>query len=73
MNDEMINLLADALACEPEEVESHRENVKAHPSWDSLVALGVMVLFDERYGINLTGDQLKAMKTVDDFVNARNA
>ena len=33
------------------------------PEWDSLAALGVIVMFDMEYGKTITGTDLKAAKT----------
>lgn len=38
--------------------------------WDSLSALGVAAYFDYNFGIQLTADHLKAMKTVSDLVSS---
>jgi acyl carrier protein len=37
------------------------------PEWDSLAALGVIVMCDTEYGVTITGDDLKACKTVGDI------
>lgn len=37
------------------------------PEWDSLAALGVIVMFDIEYGKTVTGDDLKACSTVEDL------
>jgi acyl carrier protein len=37
------------------------------PEWDSLAALGVIVLCDTEYGVTITGDDLKACKSVGDI------
>ena len=37
------------------------------PEWDSLAALGVIVMCDSDYGVTITGDDLKACKTVGDI------
>ena len=34
------------------------------PEWDSLAALGVIVMFDMEYGITITGNDLKNAITV---------
>jgi acyl carrier protein len=35
--------------------------------WDSLAALGVIVMFDMEYGKTITGQDLKAAKTIADL------
>ncbi|HBK46234.1 MAG TPA: acyl carrier protein [Xanthomonadaceae bacterium] len=37
------------------------------PEWDSLAALGVIVMFDMEYGKTITGDDLKAIATVGEL------
>ena len=37
------------------------------PEWDSLAALGVIVMCDTEYGVTITGVDLKRCKTVGDI------
>ncbi|MCB5190858.1 acyl carrier protein [Methylobacillus arboreus] len=37
------------------------------PEWDSLAALGVIVMFDMEYGKTITGEHLKKAATVQDL------
>jgi len=37
------------------------------PEWDSLAALGVIVMFDMEYNKTITGDHLKNCKTIADL------
>lgn len=37
------------------------------PEWDSLAALGVIVMFDMEYGKTITGEDLTAATTVGDL------
>lgn len=37
------------------------------PEWDSLAALGVIVMFDVEFGKTITGDDLKACTTITDL------
>ena len=39
------------------------------PEWDSLAALGVIVMFDVDYGKVIMGDHLKSCATVGDLYN----
>ena len=41
--------------------------LRALPEWDSLAALGVIVMFDVEYGKIIVGDDLKAAVTVGDL------
>lgn len=37
------------------------------PEWDSLAALGVILMCDANYGVPITGDDLKACRSVADI------
>ena len=37
------------------------------PEWDSLAALGVIVMFDMEYGKTITGEDLHRLSTVGDL------
>lgn len=51
-----------------EQVEITAETVLNQlPEWDSLAALGVIVMFDVEFGKTITGDNLKACTTVADL------
>ena len=39
------------------------------PEWDSLAALGVIVMFDIEYGKTIVGDDLKQSITIQDLYN----
>jgi acyl carrier protein len=39
----------------------------ALPEWDSLAALGVILMCDTEYGVTITGNDLKACTTVGDI------
>ncbi len=39
------------------------------PEWDSLAALGVIVMFDIEYGKTIIGDDLKQSITIRDLFN----
>lgn len=41
--------------------------LKALPEWDSLAALGVIVMFDVDFGKAITGDDLKNCSTISDL------
>lgn len=38
------------------------------PEWDSLAALGVIVMCDTEYGVTITGNDLKECATVGDIL-----
>lgn len=41
--------------------------LKSLPEWDSLAALGVIVMFDVEFGKTINGDDLKACTTIADL------
>ena len=41
--------------------------------WDSMAKLSVMVMMDDEFGKVLTGDALRALKTVQDILNFMDA
>ena len=41
--------------------------LKSLPEWDSLAALGVIVMFDTDYGKTITGDDIKKCVTLADL------
>lgn len=51
---------------EPVEVTPETE-LASLPEWDSLAALGVIVMFDVEYGKTIVGDDLKACTTIADL------
>ena len=50
----------------PVEVTADTE-LRSLPEWDSLAALGVIVMFDVEYGKTIVGDDLKNCVTVSDL------
>ena len=51
----------EAVAVTPETV------LRDLPEWDSLAALGVIVMFDVEYGKAITGEHLKKCVTIEDL------
>jgi len=51
---------------EPVEVSAETE-LQSLPEWDSLAALGVIVMFDTEYGKTIVGEDLKKCATVSDL------
>ncbi|WCM92719.1 acyl carrier protein [Acidovorax sp. NCPPB 2350] len=51
---------------EPVEVTPETE-LRALPEWDSLAALGVIVMFDVEFGKTIVGDDLKNCATITDL------
>lgn len=46
--------------------------LKSMPEWDSLAALGVIVMFDVEFEKNITGDDLKNCITIADLYKLAN-
>ncbi|WP_295537492.1 acyl carrier protein [uncultured Pseudacidovorax sp.] len=51
---------------EPVDVTPETE-LRSLPEWDSLAALGVIVMFDVEYGKTITGDDLKNCVAIADL------
>lgn len=51
---------------DPVEVSAETE-LASLPEWDSLAALGVIVMFDTEYGKTIVGDDLKKCVTLNDL------
>ncbi|QHI97953.1 acyl carrier protein [Xylophilus rhododendri] len=51
---------------DPVELTADTE-LRSLSQWDSLAALGVIVMFDVEYGKTIVGDDLKAANTVGDL------
>lgn len=51
---------------EPVAVDPETE-LSSLPEWDSLAALGVIVMFDVEFGKTITGDDLKTCTTIADL------
>lgn len=44
-------------------------NFRDNDEWSSLTALSIIAMVDEMYDVKLTGDELKACKTIVDVFN----
>lgn len=51
---------------DPVEITGATE-LRSLPEWDSLAALGVIVMFDVEFGKTVTGNDLKAATTIADL------
>lgn len=51
---------------EPVDVTAETD-LQSLPEWDSLAALGVIVMFDTEYGKTIVGEDLKKCSTVGDL------
>ena len=45
-------------------------NFRSIPGWSSLVALSIIAMADEEYGVTLRGDDVKNATTIQDLFNA---
>ena len=65
MKEELLEKIAEIL-----EVENvvGSEELMSFDEWDSLTALSIIALMDSDYGKQLTNDQIKGFKTVNDIV-----
>lgn len=66
---ERIELLEDIMDLEPGTLHAD-DYLKNFEEWDSLTALTLISEMDERFGITLTGEQIKDFKTVSDVIAA---
>lgn len=61
-------LLADLLEVEPNEIVEGRE-LESYDSWDSMSKLSLIVLMDDECEKKLTGEQIRAFKTIGDIMD----
>lgn len=68
--DEMKEALAEVLDCSPDEL---RPEVALDAfAWDSMARVTLVAVARTRFGVKVTGAELKAMKTVGDVFAALN-
>jgi acyl carrier protein len=66
-NQELIQLFAEALEIEAASIQPEKP-VAEYEEWNSLAWLTIMSLLDERYGIRLTGKEIRGFVTVNDVI-----
>ncbi len=66
--DEFLRLFQEKLELEPRTLSGH-ESLKDTGFWDSLAAITFIALADEKFGVEVSGDQLAACATVDDLLH----
>ena len=66
-NQELIQLFAEALEIEASSIDPEK-TIAEYPEWNSLAWLTIMSLLDERYGIQLTGKDIRGFVRVDDVI-----
>jgi acyl carrier protein len=64
---EALGLLAEALN-EPVEGLSPDRLRESIPGWDSMGALLLIAELDERFGVELSAEQMRQMRRVEDFL-----
>jgi acyl carrier protein len=67
MNQELIQLFAEALEIEASSIDPE-QTIAEYPEWNSLAWLTIMSLLDERYGIQLTGKDIRGFVRVNDVI-----
>jgi len=66
-NQELIQLFAEALEIEASSIDPEKA-IAEYREWNSLAWLTIMSLLDERYGIQLTGKDIRGFVRVDDVI-----
>jgi acyl carrier protein len=66
-NQELIQLFAEALEIEASSIDA-KKTIAECPEWNSLAWLTIMSLLDERYGIRLTGKEIRGFVKVNDVI-----
>jgi acyl carrier protein len=61
-----LQLFADTLEMPLDDVTRDAE-FRALDKWDSIAALGVLTMVDEKFNVQLTGDDFASAKTVGDL------
>jgi acyl carrier protein len=67
-NNELIELFAEALEVEVSSIQPEK-TIAEYEEWNSLAWLTIMSLLDERYGIHLTGREIRGFITVQDVID----
>jgi acyl carrier protein len=42
---------------------------KNNDEWDSMTALSIITLLDEEFNVNISGEKIKEMTTIQDLIN----
>ncbi|CAM4152393.1 acyl carrier protein [Campylobacter armoricus] len=64
---EMIQALEDILMLNPGELKED-SILKDYEDWDSLAFLNLMALFDSKFNMNITSEEISNLKTVNDIL-----
>lgn len=67
LNDQVRGLLAEALQVPPE-VVTDRLGFGDLPEWDSMGHMEVMVLLEERYGVEISADTIAGLTSIETII-----
>lgn len=70
---EIINLIAEAMDCEPTELDENTD-FRAHELYDSLVYMSIVALIDENYNVHIPQSdfiEFKSIKEVADYIKSK--
>lgn len=68
--EEFVVLFAEQFDETDPEIFSGEKNFREVDEWSSLIALSVIAMVDEEFGVTLKGDDIKNSNTVEDIYNA---
>jgi acyl carrier protein len=66
-NNELIELFAEAIEIDVSLIQPEKA-IAEYAEWNSLAWLTILSLLDERYGIQLTGKEIRNFVTVNDVI-----
>jgi acyl carrier protein len=69
MEQKFINLFAESLDMNPQEIQL-LDHFREYENWDSLSHLSLIVMLDENFNVQLETNDLKAIITVNDLIQA---
>jgi acyl carrier protein len=65
---ELYDLIGESLEIDASAIHADKA-ISDYEEWNSLAWLTIMSLLDERYGISLSGAEIRSFKSVQDFVD----
>jgi acyl carrier protein len=68
MNQEVIDLLAEAMEVEPSSLNVDAK-IAELPEWTSLAWLTMMAMVDEKFSIQLSATEIRGFKTIQDIID----
>jgi acyl carrier protein len=66
-NNELIELFAEALEIDASSIQPEKA-IAEYAEWNSLAWLTIMSMLDERYGVQLSGKEIRGFITVNDVI-----